>query len=102
MSWFKRNKEENILGESGTIGIFIPPHLSENERQIVNEFGKARHIIHTAESMYLRGIEDGAEATIDIAIKQLERVKQLANIQKPTDEDVIRVMTEQVKDVCIK
>lgn len=75
MSWFKRNKEENILGESGTVGIFIPPHLSKNERHIVNEFGKTRHILHTAESMYLRGIEDGAEATIDFAINYLEGLK---------------------------
>ena len=75
MSWFKRNKKENILGESGIIGIFIPPQLSKNERHIVNEFGKARHILHTAESMYLRGIEDGAEATIDFAINYLEGLK---------------------------
>lgn len=75
MSWFKGNKKENILGESGKIGIFIPPQLSKNERHIVNEFGNAIHILHTAESMYLRGIEDGAEATIDFAINYLEGLK---------------------------
>lgn len=81
MSWFKRDKEKNILPETGTIGIFIPPHLSENERHIVSEFGKARHILHSAESMYLRGIEDGAEATIDFAINHLEGLKEQIKIQ---------------------
>ena len=101
MSWFKRNKEENILGEVGTIGLMFNPY-TPNQEETVKQFNKARFIINNAETMYLRGIEDGVELNIDIAIKQLERVKQLVNIQKPTDEDVIRVITEQVKDVCGK
>lgn len=102
MSWFKRNKQKcvttfnapklsidkqkNILGEVGTIGVFIPPHLSENERHIINEFGKARHILHSAESMYLRGIKDGAEATIDFSINYLEELKEQIIIQTTTNE----------------
>lgn len=101
MSWFKRTKKENILGETGTIGLMFNPYTPKQE-ETIKHFDKARFIINNAELMYLRGIEDGAELNIDIAIKQLERVKQLVNIPKPTDEDVIRVMTEQVENFCNK
>lgn len=97
MSWFKRNKSP-IYNNFGGLGVIYTP----NEEEIIKQFNKARFIINNAETMYLRGIEDGAELNIDIAIKQLERVKQLVNIQKPTNEDVIYGMEKQVKIVINK
>lgn len=102
MSWFKRNKQKcvttfnapklsidkqkNILGDVGTIGLMFNPY-TPNQEETIKQFNKARFIINNAETMYLRGIEDGTELNIDIAIKQLERVKQLVKIQKSIDDN---------------
>lgn len=101
MSWFKRNKQkcvttfnapklsvdkkENILGEVGTIGLMFNSY-TPNQEETIKQFNQARFIINNAETMYLRGIEDGTELNIDIAIKQLERVKQFVKIQTTTNE----------------
>lgn len=106
MSWFKRNKPQiepqvikspifNNFGDLGAI-------YTLNQEETIKQFNKARFIINNAETMYLRGIEDGTELNIDIAIKQLERVKQLVNIQKPTNEDAIHATEEQVKIIINK
>ena len=106
MSWFKRNKPQieqqvmksPIFNNFGDLGIIYTP----NQEETIKQFSKARFIINNAETMYLRGIEDGVELNIDIAIKQLERVKDLIRIQKPTNEDVIYGMEKQVKIVINK
>lgn len=106
MSWFKRNKtkiepqviKSPIFNNFGDLGAIYTP----NQEETIKQFNKARFIINNAETMYLRGIEDGTELNIDIAIKQLERVKQLVNIQKPTNEDVIHSTGEQVKIIINK
>ena len=106
MSWFKRNKtkiepqvvKSPIFNNFGYLGAIYTP----NQEETIKQFNQARFIINNAETMYLRGIEDGVELNIDIAIKQLERVKDLIRIQKPTNEDVIYGMEKQVKIVINK
>jgi hypothetical protein len=73
-----------------------------NQEETIKQFSQAKFIIGNAELMYLKGIEEGTELTIDIAIKQLERVKQLIKIQTPTNEDVINAMKSQVEDILNK
>lgn len=68
-----------------------------NQEETIKQFRQTKFIIENAEIMYLKGVEEGAELSIDIAIKQLERVKQLIKIQTPTNEDVIYAMTNQVE-----